>query len=538
MLWQMFTGAYMQRVSFLAVAFCLTTLTACGSATTGEGEGEERPTEDDEICDDGEDNDNDDRIDCADRDCGDDPACVEGGEGEPNEGEGEPNEGEGEPNEGEGEPNEGEGEGEPVGEGEGEPVGEGEGEPVGEGEGEPVGEGEGEPACTDGDVRCQGAFIQVCANGSFATEVNCTELDASAFCSEDQGTFGCVSPPGETCFNGELLGSCGPFICAISSATVGICTGDTCNDADIGTCTGQIFTNECTVPEALTINCAGLGSSCVENVGCVADAGDVCVTGLSGCADGATVAACPDSGLCPAPFVDTDASSRATPTAVTLPSSTVFGLTARDEDCVSFTVTTTTELTVAATVPADGCNAAPQGADPIDPAVFLLNSQGQVIAENDDGTDSLCAAVTVEVPAGTYRACVIESPFGGRAALSDVTLAVSATIPPVTEAIVLPFQRTFATLSSIQQCFTFTVAQPANVAVDVGGTDPRCIAADFASIDLDTKFTIDDLPEQDDQGDDRCAAATETLAAGPHIVCVSAFDETETNVATTISIVP
>jgi Lamin Tail Domain len=65
------------------MAVSLALLTACPPpvATAGEGEGEANPA--DEICDNGEDDDEDGRTDCDDtRDCRDDPSCAAGNEGE------------------------------------------------------------------------------------------------------------------------------------------------------------------------------------------------------------------------------------------------------------------------------------------------------------------------------------------------------------------------------------------------------------------------------------------------------------------------
>jgi hypothetical protein len=77
--------ASLRPVQAIASLLLAASLMACppapSTANPGEGEGEE--ADDDEICDNGEDDDNDGRTDCDDsRDCRDDPACAGEGEGE------------------------------------------------------------------------------------------------------------------------------------------------------------------------------------------------------------------------------------------------------------------------------------------------------------------------------------------------------------------------------------------------------------------------------------------------------------------------
>jgi cysteine-rich repeat protein len=370
--------------------------------------------------------------------------------------------------------------------------------------------------CTTGEQRCNNNVVEFCSGPSFIPLANCSNLQATCV---QLGYSFCESTADAPCFDGVERSYCEDSVCLIDSVIRGTCRAGTC-DAVQGSCAGSLFQERCFQGnENVVIDCAGLGATCVDGVGCVLSSGQACINAQTRCdIGGGRIEVCTPASVCPEAFNDGDGSTRLTPIEQALPATTTFDISPGiDEDCVQFSIVEPEIVSFSTSMlTAENC-----GVVGGNPSLVVLDASDKVIFDNDDASPSdFCVGGQTALVAGTYRACVVSSPFGPRGDLFDVALRIDVAAVPD---IALPFRETF-NLTSDPECFPFRLDAPRRVTVDAGIDDSRCLpdrAGNPPTIDTVAKIGAERV---DDNGVDFCAVLTTDLPAGKHIACVSSYD--------------
>jgi cysteine-rich repeat protein len=382
--------------------------------------------------------------------------------------------------------------------------------------------------CIAGEIRCNGERREECEDGVFALEQDCASFQATC----EAGGQACINDVGSPCFDGEGFTFCLTGACHIDGVSSGMCIDEQCAGPP-GQCAGSNFQAACQDGGNLIIDCGAAGATCVDRVGCVFSSKE-CIFPFSECADeNGRVEPCQANRECPGTAPNADGNDRVTPTTVELPATVTFDLVpSRDEDCFSFTLLEERVVLFSVTMPEPNCDTA--GGDP---QFELLDETGaRVFREDDISSTNLCTASSATLVAGTYRACVAESVAGTRGDLFNVTLTVEVREPI---AVSLPYTALLATLEEAPTCFSFVLDEPANLVIDAGVDDPRCGLSPTSPDSLDTVVYLGDLVA-DDSGPNLCGRLVTAvpLPSGPHLACVGAYDDTETDVRVEIRAVP
>jgi hypothetical protein len=155
---------------------------------------------------------------------------------------------------------------------------------------------------------CLGNTAEFCSSDDTLVRLDCSARDA--VCAEISDEYGvdCLLALGDACIDdGQSRGVCPrDSSCIVGAGIDGTCESDpgaTCRRNEVGACVDGQFLSDCGgviaqdldqgVP--LYVDCAGLGSTCSDGVGCVVASGEPCEAPAL-CAGGA---ACPASQVCP-----------------------------------------------------------------------------------------------------------------------------------------------------------------------------------------------------------------------------------------------
>jgi cysteine-rich repeat protein len=383
--------------------------------------------------------------------------------------------------------------------------------------------------CVEGIPQCNGDRVVQCDGGVFSVINNCPRIGAT--CSENGFFTYCENTIGEQCYDDIETSRCAGGICVLDGVGSGTCRTGGC-EAPEGQCVRGVHQTICTDDVSFLSDCAAFGATCVANTGCVVPANEPCSRLFVFCDAGDRIEQCPDDNVCPAAFVDDDGVSLTAPINVAIPSTTIFDLApARDQDCVSFTLSDRAFIRFTATLPGDACLTAP-----LDPELEVVDETGVVVmARRNVSWLDFCVDATAAFDAGTYRACVFESENGERGGLLDVSLSIAEVIVPE---VTLPYTETLPLLDETQTCFSFALEKERRVIVDAGSLDPRCLNGMDTTAGLGPIFTRNRGGEAVDDFN-LCGRliADAPVAAGAYVACVAAVNGAYSNVPINITFI-